>query len=51
MFFFASLYIQNVLKFDPVSTGLAFLPVPVVIGVISYQAPRLLARLATSRYW
>lgn len=44
MFFFASLYIQNVLRYDPVTTGLAFLPVPVIIGVISYQAPRLLAR-------
>jgi EmrB/QacA subfamily drug resistance transporter len=44
MFFFASLYIQNVLHYTPVATGLAFLPVPIIIGVISYQAPRLLGR-------
>lgn len=42
MFFFASLFIQDVLKTSPLVTGLYFLPVPVLIGVISYQAPRLL---------
>jgi EmrB/QacA subfamily drug resistance transporter len=44
MFFFASLFIQNVLGNSPLITGLYFLPVPVIIGVISYQAPKLLAR-------
>jgi EmrB/QacA subfamily drug resistance transporter len=44
MFFFVSLYIQNVLGYAPSQTGLAFLPIPVLIGVISYQAPKLLAK-------
>jgi EmrB/QacA subfamily drug resistance transporter len=44
MFFFVSLYIQNVLHYSPVATGLCFLPVPLVIGVISYYAPQLLMR-------
>jgi EmrB/QacA subfamily drug resistance transporter len=44
MFFFASLFIQNVLHNSPLLTGLYFLPVPVIIGIISYQAPKLLDR-------
>jgi EmrB/QacA subfamily drug resistance transporter len=44
MFFFVSLYIQNVLHYSPVATGLCFLPVPIIIGVISYYAPVLLMR-------
>jgi predicted MFS family arabinose efflux permease len=46
MFFFVSLFIQNVLHYSPSRTGLAFLPIPILIGVISYQAPRLLARFS-----
>jgi len=42
MFFFASLFIQNILQVTPAVTGLYFLPVPVIIGIISYQAPKLL---------
>ena len=44
MFFFTSLFIQNVLGFSPLKTGFAFLPVPVIIGVLSYQAPKFLGR-------
>jgi EmrB/QacA subfamily drug resistance transporter len=44
MFFFTSLFIQNVLGFSPLKTGFAFLPVPLIIGVLSYQAPKLLNR-------
>jgi EmrB/QacA subfamily drug resistance transporter len=44
MSFFASLYIQNILHFSPVMTGLSFLPIPVIIGIISMQAPSLLSR-------
>jgi EmrB/QacA subfamily drug resistance transporter len=44
MFFFVSLFIQNVLNYSPSLTGLAFLPIPVLIGVISYNAPKLLMR-------
>jgi EmrB/QacA subfamily drug resistance transporter len=44
LFFFASLYIQNVLHYSPVMTGLSFLPVPVLIGIVSTKTPRLIAR-------
>lgn len=44
MFFFLSLYIQNVLGYSPAITGIAFLPIPVLIGVISYNTPKLLMR-------
>lgn len=44
MFFFVSLFIQNVLGYSPSLTGLAFLPIPVLIGIISYNAPKLLMR-------
>ena len=44
MFFFSSLYVQNVLHYSPVLSGLAFLPIPILIGIISMRAPRLLGR-------
>jgi EmrB/QacA subfamily drug resistance transporter len=44
MFFFVSLFIQNVLHYSPSQTGIAFLPIPVIIGFISYKAPKLLMR-------
>lgn len=43
-FFFLSLYVQNVLHYSPVMSGIAFLPVPIIIGVVSYQAPKLLEK-------
>ncbi len=44
MFFFISLYVQNVLHYLPMLSGLSFLPMPIIIGIISIQAPRLLDR-------
>ena len=41
-FFFCSLYVQNVLGYSPIMSGLAFLPIPVIIGIVSTYAPRLL---------
>ncbi|HUC78875.1 MAG TPA: MFS transporter, partial [Candidatus Saccharimonadales bacterium] len=35
MFFFVSLYIQQVLHYSPVRTGLGFIPVTIVIGVMA----------------
>ena len=49
MFFFLSLYIQNVLQYPPVQSGLAFLPIPIIIGILSYQAPKLLDRFGFKR--
>ena len=44
LFFFISLYVQNVLHYSPSLSGLSFLPLPIIIGIISLQAPRLLNR-------
>ncbi len=44
MFYFLSLYIQDVLKYSPTQSGLAFLPIPIIIGLLAYFAPRLLER-------
>jgi EmrB/QacA subfamily drug resistance transporter len=35
MFFFLTLYIQNILHYDPVKTGLCFLPITFIIGIMS----------------
>lgn len=43
-FYFMSLYVQNVLHYSPVISGMAFLPLPILIGIISYQAPKLLMK-------
>ncbi len=42
--FFASLYLQNVLRYSPAISGLSFLPIPIIIGVVSTLAPRLIGR-------
>jgi EmrB/QacA subfamily drug resistance transporter len=44
MFFFLSVYVQNILKYPPMMSGLAFLPLPIIIGFISMQAPKMLGR-------
>jgi EmrB/QacA subfamily drug resistance transporter len=40
MFFFLSIYVQNVLHYSPLETGFAFLPVSIIIGIVATQAPR-----------
>lgn len=48
--FLTALYLQRVLGMDPLQTGLAFLPVPVLIGVISMGVTtRLIARYGVRR--
>lgn len=44
MFFFISLYTQTVLGFSPIQTGLSFLPVPFIIGLVSSQMPKIVER-------
>ena len=45
MFFLGALYIQGVLRFDPLETGLAFLPATVIMGVLSWRySERLVTR-------
>lgn len=44
MFFFLTLFVQNVLGFSPIQAGLAFLPVSVVIAIAAGTTARLLPR-------
>ncbi|MFE7487928.1 MFS transporter [Kitasatospora sp. NPDC057965] len=48
--FLNALYLQRVLGFDSMQTGLAFLPAPLVIGTISlFFSAKLVARFGTRR--
>jgi EmrB/QacA subfamily drug resistance transporter len=47
MFFFLTLYMQNVLGYTPIQTGLAYLPLCVVIGICAGIASQLLTRVGT----
>ncbi|MBW5482974.1 MFS transporter [Streptomyces bambusae] len=44
MFFFLTLFVQNVLGFSPIQAGLAFLPVSAVVAVVAGITARLLPR-------
>jgi EmrB/QacA subfamily drug resistance transporter len=45
MFFFVSLYVQTILGYDPVRSGLSFLPVTFIIAITATVASRLVARI------
>ena len=47
MFFFLTLYMQNVLHYSPIQTGVAYLPVCFVIGASAGVASQLLGRVGT----
>jgi EmrB/QacA subfamily drug resistance transporter len=49
VWFFLTLYLQQVLHYDPIEAGLAFLPMTLSIFVASTQAPRLVGRLGAGR--
>ena len=44
MFFLSSLFIQGVLLYSPVMTGLSFLPFPLILGIVSSTVPRFVSR-------
>jgi len=44
-FFFVSLYAQNVLHYSPVKTGVSFLTIPVIIGIVATNVPRVVKRI------
>lgn len=50
MFFLLSLYMQMVMRYDPVQTGLAFIAFPVIIGVISNIIPKFIGRIGFRRF-
>ena len=45
MFFFVTLYLQQVLGYDALQAGLSFLPMTLSVFTASSLAPRLVARL------
>lgn len=47
MFFFLTLYMQSVLGYSPIETGLAYLPVCLGVGIAAGIASKLLARTGT----
>jgi len=49
VFFFTSLYIQTILGYSPVKTGLSFLAIPIVIGAAATNAPKLIAKIGYKR--
>jgi predicted MFS family arabinose efflux permease len=49
-FFLATLYVQESLGFSPVLSGLAFLPFPVVLGIMSTNMPKYVSRYGYRRF-
>jgi EmrB/QacA subfamily drug resistance transporter len=47
MFFFLTLYMENILGYSPIRTGLAYLPVCVLIGVSAGVGSQLIARIGS----
>jgi predicted MFS family arabinose efflux permease len=47
MFFFLTLYMQNVLHWSPIQAGAAYLPVTVFLGLAATISPMLFARVGT----
>jgi EmrB/QacA subfamily drug resistance transporter len=45
VFFFTTLYLQEILHYSPVKTGLSFLVIPVVIGITATNVPRVIQRI------
>ncbi|HET8669234.1 MAG TPA: MFS transporter [Candidatus Saccharimonadales bacterium] len=45
MFFFMTLYVQTVLGYSPVKSGLSFLPVTLVIAIVSGIVSKLVAKI------
>ncbi|HEX7963004.1 MAG TPA: MFS transporter [Candidatus Saccharimonadales bacterium] len=49
IFYFTSIYVQEILGFSPVRTGLAFLAVPITIAITATNAPRLIKKVGYKR--
>jgi EmrB/QacA subfamily drug resistance transporter len=49
IYFFTSLYLQNVLGFSPTRAGLAFVPMALCVAVFSAVAPRVVSLLGSHR--
>ncbi len=45
IFFFTTLYMQEVLGYSPIKTGLCFLVMPIIIAVVATNVPRLIQKI------
>lgn len=45
MFFFLSLYIQTILGYSPVLSGLCYLPITIIIGITAPNAAKLIGKI------
>lgn len=45
IFFFSSLYLQQVLGYSPVKTGFSFLIIPIIIAITATNVPRLIQKI------
>lgn len=45
VFFFTTLYLQTVLGFSPIETGLSFLVFPVIVAITATRIPRVVQRI------
>jgi EmrB/QacA subfamily drug resistance transporter len=50
MFFIITLYLQSILHYSPVETGVAFLPFPLLLAIMSTRIPGLVARYGYRRW-
>ena len=50
LFYIVTLYFQTVLHFSPVQAGLAFLPMPVILAIMSTRISGLVARYGFKRF-
>ncbi|HUD44351.1 MAG TPA: MFS transporter [Patescibacteria group bacterium] len=50
MFFLTSLYIQTVLHYSPVLTGLSFLPFPIILGITSTRIAHFVTKYGYRRF-
>lgn len=47
MFFFLTLYVQNILGYSPVKAGLSFLPITFIIGITSGVVSKLVSKIGS----
>lgn len=50
MFFLLSLYLQVVLHYQPVQAGIAFLPFPITLAIVSNTIPRFMQKVGFKRF-
>jgi EmrB/QacA subfamily drug resistance transporter len=50
MFFLTTIYIQNVMHYSPIKTGISFLPFPIILAIMSMRIPKIVARFGFKRF-